>query len=241
MKSVVKLVELNAKRSYYSVVSKDAATKYSATVIFSHGLGDTGAGWSDLMLDIKEATNSEHIKFILPNAPIQPVTINMGFKMNSWYDIKSLTDRGDENKEEVEDSRSYIESLIKSEIDSGIPSERIMIAGFSQGAALSLYTFYTTSYKLNGCMVLSGYLPLSKRFKELIQPTNLQQPLIMFHGEDDQVVRHQWGKKSYEALQEASNNGINGKFISFPYMGHSSSPEEIKEMATFIKERLPKN
>jgi len=220
-----------------SVIQKELG-KHTATVIFQHGLGDTGDGWADVMEMIQERGN-EHIKFILPNAPIQAVTINGGASMNSWYDIKSLTDRGDENKEEVDDSKAIIEAIIKNEIDNGIPSERIMIGGFSQGCALSLYTFYQTPYKLAGCMGLSGYLPLLPKFSQLMGPNSVNKdtPLIMFHGEDDQVVRLSWGKKSFDTLKE---NGINGEFITFPYMGHHATEEEINMMNEFVKKRLPK-
>eukprot|EP01132_Coremiostelium_polycephalum_P002430 gene2430-3000_t len=218
-----------------SVVQKELV-KHSATVIFCHGLGDTGDGWSDVT-EMIQRRGLEHVKFILPNAPIQPVTINNGMSMNSWYDIKSLTDRGDENKSQVDSSKDIIEAIIKNEVENGIPSERIVISGFSQGAALSLYTFYQTEYKLAGCMALSGYLPLLPVFSTLMTPVNKQQPLIMFHGEIDQVVRHSWGKKSFDTLK---SNGINGEFISFPYLQHGACEEEIEKMTEFLKKRLPK-
>ncbi|GAM17609.1 hypothetical protein SAMD00019534_007840, partial [Acytostelium subglobosum LB1] len=208
----------------------------SFIVIFCHGLGDTGHGWADVMEMIGE--HNQHIKFILPNAPIQPVTINGGYRMNSWYDIKTLSERGTEDKDDVEKSRAIIEEIIKSEVDAGIPSERIILGGFSQGAALSLYTFYHSQHKMAGCMALSGYLPLRASFSSLgPNIVNKQQPLIMFHGEEDQVVRYSWGQLSFETLQ--TEVGVNGEFITYPFMGHSSSEQEIIDMTAFVKKRLP--
>ncbi|EGC40000.1 hypothetical protein DICPUDRAFT_74459 [Dictyostelium purpureum] len=214
-----------------------ASSKHTATVIFMHGLGDTGRGWIDVMEMIQEKGNG-HIKFICPTAPIQPVSINNGYRMNSWYDIKSLTSRGGENKHEVDSSKGIIENIISNEIENGIPSERILIGGFSQGCALSLYTFYTQkSTKLAGCLGLSGYMVLSSIFPELMKGTvNLNQPLRMFHGEDDEVVSFSWGQNAFETLKK---EGANGEFFSLPFLGHSTCQEEYDLMTEFIKLRLP--
>ncbi|EFA82546.1 esterase/lipase/thioesterase domain-containing protein [Heterostelium album PN500] len=208
-----------------SIILK-SVKNHTATVIFCHGLGDTGDGWSDVMEMVQEKDNG-HIKFILPNAPVQPVTLNNGYRMNSWYDIKSLSKRGDEDKDDVDKSRN---------INSGIPSERIMIGGFSQGAALSLYTFYQTKHKLAGMVALSGYLPLSPVFASFMQPTNKSQPLLMCHGMQDVVVRYEWGKMSFDLLK---SNGATGDFVTYNYMGHSSSPEEISHVQIKLSKEDP--
>eukprot|EP01133_Synstelium_polycarpum_P012236 gene12236-14333_t len=102
-----------------------------------------------------------------------------------------------------------------------------MLGGFSQGAALSLYTFYQSDFKMAGCMALSGYVPLLPVFGPMMTSTNKTQPLLMCHGQEDQVVRYSWGQKSFQTLKD---NNIVGDFLTFPYMGHSSSEEEIVEM-----------
>ncbi|KAM9959488.1 hypothetical protein ACTFIR_000565 [Dictyostelium discoideum] len=226
------MIKTILKNSY---IQKEITT-HSATVIFSHGLGDSGAGWIDVMEEI-QSRNNGHIRFICPNAPVQAVTLNGGFKMPSWYDIKSLSSRGDEDPAQVDESKNIIETIIKHEMEEEkIPAERIIIGGFSQGAALSLYTFYSqTETKLGGCIALSGYLPLATKFVAI--SLNKEQPLLMIHGDCDQVVRHQWGKLSFDHLK---TQGINGEFITLQGLGHHSSPEEIDSMTKFISKTLPK-
>ncbi|RHY30101.1 hypothetical protein DYB32_004611 [Aphanomyces invadans] len=122
-----------------------------------HGLGDTAHGWADSILHI--AQRLPHLKCVLPTAPTQPVTLNMGMAMPSWYDIRSLTDREGDPCSGIDASRERIENIIQAEIDGGISPSRIVLGGFSQGGAMSLYTGYQLDKALGGILVLSGYLP----------------------------------------------------------------------------------
>ncbi|CAE7180444.1 Lypla1, partial [Symbiodinium pilosum] len=134
----------------------------SSAVILLHGLGDTAHGWAggaSVLLNMLPNT-----RFVLPTAPVQPVTLNGGLPMPSWYDIAGLEDRADENCEGLEESCATVEALIQEQKSHGIPLEKIVVAGFSQGGALSLYTGLSRTYRLGGLVCMSGYLPFARTF-----------------------------------------------------------------------------
>ncbi|KAJ3067810.1 hypothetical protein HK102_007330 [Quaeritorhiza haematococci] len=159
--------------------------------------------------------------------------------MPAWYDIIALADM--ENRPEDEtgmmETVSQLTQLIKSEIDAGIPADKIVLGGFSQGAAMSLLTGLTMETKIGAVIALSGYLPLRKKFNTLINPPAKSLPILMCHGEDDDVVAYAYGKRSADALK--NEFGFTGlEFHSFKDLGHSSSPEELGEVAKFLKKVL---
>ena len=129
-------------------------SRHTATVIWLHGLGDNGSGWSDVARQL----NLPWVKFLLPNAPSRPVTINMGASMPAWADIKGLTPDAPEDEEGTMKTQKYIHDLIAEEVKNGIPADRIMVGGFSQGAAMACFAALTHKVRLGGCFVLSGYL-----------------------------------------------------------------------------------
>jgi len=207
--------------------------KHSATVIWMHGLGDTGDGWRDVMEIIQ--TKNPHIKFILPTAPIRPVTINMGMRMPAWYDITDLSSRGKEEYPGIEETRQIIHRLIEEEIKSGVKSERIILGGFSQGGACALYITYQYKKPLGACIVLSGYLPYYSKFHTLIAPENKKTPCLMCHGTDDPLILFDWAKQSADLLQTL---GIPIEFKAYEGLVHSSNNEEIMDVMKFVSDRL---
>ncbi|KAK9720710.1 hypothetical protein K7432_003986 [Basidiobolus ranarum] len=219
-------------RALTSVIQA-ARGKHSATVIFIHGLGDSGNGWAPATASI--APLLPHVKFVLPNAPNQPVTLNNGMAMPSWYDIYSLEaiDREEDEKGMLASSRS-INSLIQKEIDAGIPANRIVLAGFSQGSAMSLLTGLTTEYKIAGIVALSGYLPLRNTIFSMVADKKV--PIFMGHGTADPVVQFQFGQMSSEQLQA---KGYNVEFHAYPGMAHSCCDEELRHMAKFLQTVIP--
>jgi lysophospholipase II len=174
------------------LVVSAAFAKHSATVILMHGLGDSAEGLEDLALMWRN--QFPHIKFILPTAPTRPVTLNMGQRMNAWYNINSLDDRQKDPCEGLEDSASFIHSLVESEKSLGLPRSRIMLAGFSQGGALSLFsglqvpdaTAASVPEPLAGILVLSGYLQKSHIFN--LHDGYKSVPVFHCHGDADPVV-----------------------------------------------------
>jgi len=213
----------------------EASTKHTATIIFLHGLGDTGEGWSYELSRIKPS----YAKLVCPTASKNPVTINFGMRMPSWFDIRSL-DKSDNNEdvEGIKKASQDIVDLIKKEIEGsdgkpGIPASRIVLGGFSQGGALSLYTGLTGPFALAGVVSLSGYLPASSS----IDWQSIQKPTVFqCHGDSDPVVPYQFGILTSKALQTHLSNPT---FKTYSGLGHSSSEEELKDVKNFLKERIP--
>lgn len=219
------------------------AARHTATVIFVHGLGDTGHGWAPAVENWRMRSKLDEVKFILPHAPQIPITANMGYRMPGWYDIVSIDGSPDSLRRSEDEagillSQKYMHSLIQSEIDSGIPSDRIVLGGFSQGGALSIFSGLTAPFKLAGIVALSSYLLLSLKFAQLVPKPehNKETPVWMGHGDSDNVVNFQLGKRSYEMLKEM---GYNATFKVYPGMTHSACPEELDEVEQFLRSRLP--
>lgn len=212
--------------SMNAVVIKPLA-KHNATLIFLHGLGDSGHGWSELGLRWQRTFPS--VKFIFPHAPTMAVSINMGMRMPSWYDISGpLDERARHDEKGLESSKNIVLSIVEKEIkESGIEEGRIVIGGFSQGGAVSLYTLTNSDNKsFGGCVVLSSYLPGNGK------GNGKQTPIYMAHGTNDFVVDYKYGVKSSEMLKSL---GYKVNFSSFKGMEHSACEEEIVEMEKFLK------
>lgn len=174
--------------------------RQSATVVLIHGLGDSGEGlsevastWSQLM---------PHCKFILPTADQRPVTLNGGMRMSAWYDIVGIDDRASESCDGIQQSVERIKAILANEHASGLPYSRMVLAGFSQGGAMSLFTGLQlpADQKLAGLLVMSGYLPGASQFK--LTPGLETIPILHCHGSMDPVVRPQWAAKTQSGLKE---------------------------------------
>ncbi|KAI6089643.1 Phospholipase/carboxylesterase [Hypoxylon rubiginosum] len=221
-----------------------AAAKHTATVIFAHGLGDTGYGWAPVVENWRRRERLDEVKFILPHAPRMPVTAADGMPIPAWYDIFALsgkTDdiRKDQDERGILESREYFSGLIQAEIDSGIAANRIILGGFSQGGALSLFSGLTSKVKLGGIVALSCYLPLDAKFGDFLKENdhNRKTPILMCHGDQDQVVPYNFGKMSYENLK---GQGFDVTMKIYPGMAHSADLEELNEIEAFLTARLPR-
>jgi len=205
--------------------------KHTATIIFLHGLGDTGHGWASSIADIRPP----HVKVICPTANKMPVTLNSGFQMPSWFDLLSLDPAGKEDEAGIKKAAQVVDLIIAEELKTGIPAERIMIGGFSQGGALSLYTALHTNHKLAGVVALSCWFPLHKQIAGASQ-TNRDIPFLQAHGDCDPVVPFKWGQLTSQLLRDILPNH---EFKSYKGMMHSSSEEEMKDVKQFIAKCLP--
>jgi len=208
----------------------------SACIVLSHGLGDTAEGWADVAEHL--ASKMPYIKFILPTAPTQPVSMNGGFPMPSWYDITGLDERSNENCEGISESKNTILQLLQAEHSRGLPYSRMMLAGFSQGGALSLFVglqMPSVQQKLAGIVAMSGYLPGAKQFN--LTPGLEETPVLHAHGTADPVVRFELAQKSKEFLKEKGVTNYEVK--SYAGMVHSACPEEIEDIRAFIERVLP--
>ncbi len=205
----------------------------TSCVIWLHGLGDSGAGFSPIvpMLDLP---NDHGIRFIFPHAPEQAVTINQGYVMRSWYDIKSMDLHNRADMAGVLESEVKVKALIQEQIDAGILPENIVLAGFSQGGVLSLFTGLRFEKPLAGIMALSCYLPSADQMPTACHCANKETPILQHHGERDAVVPISAGKMANDLLVKANYDVT---WQSYP-MEHSVLPEQLKDIANWLKARL---
>lgn len=210
----------------------DTAPNPTAAVIFIHGLGDTGHGWSEIAR-LPVFASLGPIRFVFPHANHMPVTMNNGMSMPSWYDI-DINNREREDEAGLRASQALIEALIAREKARGIPANRIVLAGFSQGCVMTLQTGLRHPEKLAGLMCLSGYLPLASKLAAERNAAATDLPIFMAHGRFDQVLPIAWGAQSRDVLVSL---GYPVEWHEYP-MEHSSSPEELRDMAIWLRKVL---
>lgn len=201
----------------------------NASVIWLHGLG---ASASDF-LPIVPQLNLPHdhgIRFVFPNAPVQPVTINNGYRMPAWYDIYGLT--GDERQDEegIRKTEVLVSALIDKEQQRGIKPENIILAGFSQGGAMALHTGLRYPKTLGGIIALSTYLPLADMVANELHPANQSTPVLMMHGIYDLIVKLEWGEISRDTLRQL---GYSIDWQTYP-MAHIVCPEQIHYLVDWL-------
>src|SRR5215213_1626610 len=199
-----------------------------ASVIWMHGLGADGNDFVPVVNELGLAS-APAIRFVFPHAPMQPVSINNGYVMRAWYDIKwgDLEARAKQADERgVRASQAAIEALIDREIGRGIAPEAIVLAGFSQGGAIALQTGLRHSKKIGGVMALSTYLPLAENFAQERADANAKTSIFMAHGTQDGVVPYEMGLRSREILLQ---QGYDVEWHEYP-MQHSVCLEEINDI-----------
>jgi phospholipase/carboxylesterase len=174
------------------------------------------------------------IRFIFPHAPSLPVTINGGYVMPAWYDIRGSNLTSQQDDAGIRASEKAICALLNQELTRGIPATRIVLAGFSQGCAMALHTGLRFPKRLAGIVALSGYLPLADRFAAERAIANSQTPVFMAHGDQDAVVVPERGEASRDLLE---NLGYAVRWHTYP-MPHSVHPLEIADISTFLTDVL---
>ena len=199
----------------------------TACVIWLHGLGDSGAGFSPIVPELRLPT-SHTVRFIFPHAPEQPVTLNQGYVMRSWYDIKSMDLHNRADMAGVLESEAKVKALIKEQNDN------IVLAGFSQGGVVSMFTGLRYPEKLAGIMALSCYLPNADGLPEQLSVANSDTNILQLHGDNDDVVPLSAGKMANKLLNE-KNYPVTWK--TYP-MAHSVHPTEIRDIASWLVARL---
>ena len=212
----------------------ETAANPSAAVMWLHGLGADGNDFAGLVLEL-DLSACPAIRFVFPHAPDLPVTVNGGYVMPAWYDIYApdLVKRQDEAG--IRTSEKAIQALITREVARGIPAERIVLAGFSQGCAMALHTGLRYPQKLAGIVALSGYLPLADQFAAERHNANARTPIFMAHGNQDPVVVPARGEASRDLLTRL---GYTVEWHSYP-MPHSVHPQEVADIARFLTQVLP--
>lgn len=214
------------------LIKIDPLTQATHTILWLHGLGADGNDFVPIIPELHLPTECA-IKFIFPNAPIQPVTLNNGYRMRAWYDIYSLTSNHRIDKAGIHQSIDLIHQLIEDEIKQGIATQHMMLVGFSQGAAIALHAGINYPKLLGGVIALSGYLPLAEESFEKTTHINKQIPIFMAHGTLDPVVPYIAGEKAKDLLQQA---GYSIAWHTYP-MEHSVCAEEIDDISQWIQQR----
>lgn len=205
----------------------------TASVIWMHGLGADGYDFVPIVKEIEANTIpglSDGVRFIFPHAPMRPVTINNGMTMRAWYDIKMVDLVRMEDDQGLRASQAEIEKLIAREKERGIPAKRIILAGFSQGGAVTLQAGLRHPERLGGLMVLSSYLPLAGTVKAEAVATNSDVPILMVHGSGDQVINIARATASRDQLKEL---GYQVEWHEYP-MEHSVCMEEVQAIRAWL-------
>ena len=200
------------------------------SVIFLHGLGADGFDFKAIF----ERSQFSKIRFILPHAPYQPVSINQGLEMRAWYDLYDLSLEKDEDELGMQKSSLIIQKLIEEQISLGIPSEKIIIGGFSQGAVMSFYLGLKYDKKLGGIVALSGYLPLKDKLISSIKDDLIKTPIFMAHGLYDNVIDIKIASSSFEKL----SNKLSAVGFEKYDMGHELCEKEIDDLSIFFNQSL---
>lgn len=200
-------------------------------VVWMHGLGASGHDFEDLVPLLR----LPRVRFVFPHAPQRAVTINMGLIMPAWYDIRSLTAPREEDERGVRESQGQIEALVAREVARGVPAARIVLAGFSQGGAMALFTGVRHAETLAGIMVLSGYEVLGSTREAEASPKNRLTPLLCCHGKHDQMVPPRAARAAYEAYAQGERPAA---WHEFP-MGHEVCLPEVEVVRDWLQARLP--
>jgi phospholipase/carboxylesterase len=211
----------------------ETAPNPRATIMLMHGLGADGNDFVSIVGEL-DLSAVGPVRFVFPNAPIIPVTINGGYQMPAWYDISNadLTKREDEGG--LRASQAALEDLLAREKARGIEANRIVVAGFSQGCAMALMTGLRHSEKLAGIVGLSGYLPLAETTAAERHAANAQTPIFMGHGQQDNVVPMARASASRDTLVGL---GYSVNWHEYP-MAHSVCMEEIADLSLWLNKVL---
>lgn len=203
------------------------------TIIWMHGLGADGHDFEPLVPELVDSTMPA-LRFVFPHAPVRPVTISNGYAMRAWFDVIGIDRRSAEDSEGIKASAAGIAGLIENENERGIPTEHIVLAGFSQGGALALHVGTRHPGKLAGIVALSGWLPLARELAPEKSAANQATPILMAHGTQDPVVPYPLGDESRRMLESA---GYAVQWRSYP-MPHCVWGPEVADIRDFLKQRI---
>ena len=206
----------------------------AAAVIWLHGLGADGHDFEPIVPELARR-GERALRFVFPHAPVRPVTLNAGYAMRAWYDIIGLDRHSAQDEAGIHASDAAVRALIQRENERGVATDRIVLAGFSQGGAMALFTGTRFQEKLAGIMGLSCYMLLASSFDAQRSKANRTTPIFMAHGEYDPVVAPQLGEETRRILASAE---YPVEWHTYP-MAHSVSPQEIADIAIWLRKVLP--
>ncbi len=211
-------------------IERATADRVTASVIWLHGLGADGNDFVPVVDELQQ-TAPLGVRFIFPHAPTQPVTVNGGMSMRAWYDIRGLGDGVDEDEAGIRTAHLQIEALLQRELERGIAPERLVLAGFSQGAATALHTALQTETPIGGVIALSGWLATGTSPDQ----APARPPVLMAHGTQDPIVPIGLGRYAAQALKEA---GFQVEWHEYA-MEHAVCVPEIQALDAWLARHLP--
>ncbi|HPU52698.1 MAG TPA: alpha/beta hydrolase [Burkholderiaceae bacterium] len=200
-----------------------------ATLIVMHGLGADGNDFVPICESL-DLSSVGDMRFIFPNAPMRPVTINGGYVMRAWYDILGAVGSRREDEPGLRDSQAAIDALIEREVTRGVPAGRIVLAGFSQGCAMALLTGLRHPQRLAGIAGMSGYLPLPARTAAEASGANAGVPIFLAHGRFDPMVTMD---RALSARDQLTALGYPVEWHEYP-IEHSVSPDEVTDLNRWL-------
>jgi phospholipase/carboxylesterase len=205
-----------------------------AAVVLLHGLGADGHDFESLVGELRLPA-SPAIRWVFPHAPVRAVTLNGGMRMRAWYDILGLDRRAAQDEPGIRESAETAGALVRREVERGVRSDRIVIAGFSQGGAIALFAGLRYPQRLAGILALSTYLPLDTSLAAEAHPANAAVPVFQAHGRFDNVVPLALGEGTRELL---SARGYDVDWRTYP-MSHSLCAEEVDDIRAWLLKVLP--
>lgn len=203
------------------------------SVIWLHGLGADCNDFKDLpnMLNLPAGLP---VRFILPNAPERPITLNGGMVMRGWYDLTGMEIVKQEDASGLAEASDIVESLVSREVERGVSRSRVVVGGFSQGGAVALHYGFRCNEPLAGIVGLSTYLPLSGTFADSVTKSAITTPAFLAHGLFDPVLMLTLGESSRQVLED---NGCDVSWHTYP-MPHTVMPEEVRDLSAWLNSRV---
>jgi phospholipase/carboxylesterase len=212
-------------------VEVETAPGADRSIIWLHGLGADGHDFEPL---VPELALPFAVRFVFPHAPLRPVTINAGMMMRAWYDLVSLDREAREDEAGIRKSAVEVAALIEREKNRGIATQRIVLAGFSQGGAIALHVGLRASDTLAGVVALSTYLPLARSVVAERSAAGASTPIWMAHGDADQVIALASATASRDVLKQLGHE-LTWKTYA---MGHGVCAEQVGDLRAWLAERL---
>jgi phospholipase/carboxylesterase len=207
------------------------AGKVTASVIWLHGLGADGHDFLSLVPELRLPAS---VRFVFPNAPVRPVSLNQGWPMRAWYDIQEISASAPQDAAGIAESAARIDEYLRRERADGVAAEHIVLAGFSQGGAMALHTGLRYSEGLGGILALSTYLPVHERLALEGSSANRRTPILMCHGRHDGVIALQLAERSRDMLLQL---GYAVQWIEYP-MQHELCAQEIQDISFWLQRIL---
>lgn len=208
--------------------------KAIASVIFMHGLGADGHDFAPVVPQFNQYSKLP-IRYVFPHAPLRSVTLNAGYMMRAWYDIYGLEHDTVQDVKGITSAATAIEHLIAAELAKGIPTNKIVLAGFSQGGAIALHTGLRYPARLAGIIGLSTYLPVADHLANEAHTANKNTPIFLGHGDADPIIPLTWGNFTHQHLLDLHYSVSWHRYAMMP---HSVCPQEIVDIGTWLHDVL---